>query len=245
VSTKARTAPRYPHPGDSTAIGTNVSYRLGKLKRLGLIQGVWLDCGCANGGYTEALIAWGAEKAIGIDPEPSGIAAAIAKKSAATEYHCFTDHFPLDDRSVDGVLLNEVLEHVADEAATLREIHRVLKPGGRLVVMSPNRWFPFEGHGMRFFGRSFGYPIPFLPWLPSRLSARVMSARNYWPNELRKIVAAAGFDVLMIDYVMPVFNRYQWLPRTVISAYRHLLPLIEKTPLRKFGVSTLIVGTPI
>ena len=242
---KARTAPRYPHPGDSTAIGTNVNYRLGKLKRLGLIQGVWLDCGCANGGYTEALIAWGAEKAIGIDPEPSGIAAAIAKKSAATEYHCFTDHFPLDDRSVDGVLLNEVLEHVADEAATLREIHRVLKPGGRLVVMSPNRWFPFEGHGMRFFGRSFGYPIPFLPWLPSRLSARVMSARNYWPNELRKIVAAAGFDVLMIDYVMPVFNRYQWLPRTVISAYRHLLPLIEKTPLRKFGVSTLIVGTPI
>ena len=245
MSTKARTAPRYPHPGDSTAIGTNVNYRLGKLKRLGLIQGVWLDCGCANGGYTEALIAWGAEKAIGIDPEPSGIAAAIAKKSAATEYHCFTDHFPLDDRSVDGVLLNEVLEHVADEAATLREIHRVLKPGGRLVVMSPNRWFPFEGHGMRFFGRSFGYPIPFLPWLPSRLSARVMSARNYWPNELRKIVAAAGFDVLMIDYVMPVFNRYQWLPRTVISAYRHLLPLIEKTPLRKFGVSTLIVGTPI
>jgi SAM-dependent methyltransferase len=242
---KARTAPRYPHPGDSTAIGTNVNYRLGKLKRLGLIQGVWLDCGCADGGYTEALIAWGAEKAIGIDPEPSGIAAAIAKKSAATEYHCFTDHFPLDDRSVDGVLLNEVLEHVADEAATLREIHRVLKPGGRLVVMSPNRWFPFEGHGMRFFGRSFGYPIPFLPWLPSRLSARVMSARNYWPNELRKIVAAAGFDVLMIDYVMPVFNRYQWLPRTVISAYRHLLPLIEKTPLRKFGVSTLIVGTPI
>ena len=245
MSTKARTAPRYPHPGDSTAIGTNVNYRLGKLKRLGLIQGVWLDCGCADGGYTEALIAWGAEKAIGIDPEPSGIAAAIAKKSAATEYHCFTDHFPLDDRSVDGVLLNEVLEHVADEAATLREIHRVLKPGGRLVVMSPNRWFPFEGHGMRFFGRSFGYPIPFLPWLPSRLSARVMSARNYWPNELRKIVAAAGFDVLMIDYVMPVFNRYQWLPRTVISAYRHLLPLIEKTPLRKFGVSTLIVGTPI
>ena len=242
---KARTAPRYPHPGDSTAIGTNVNYRLGKLKRLGLIQGVWLDCGCADGGYTEALIAWGAEKAIGIDPEPSGIAAAIAKKSAATEYHCFTDHFPLDDRSVDGVLLNEVLEHVADEAATLREIHRVLKPGGRLVVMSPNRWFPFEGHGMRFFGRSFGYPIPFLPWLPSRLSARVMSARNYWPNELRKIVAAAGFDVLVIDYVMPVFNRYQWLPRTVISAYRHLLPLIEKTPLRKFGVSTLIVGTPI
>jgi hypothetical protein len=44
--------------------------------------------------------------------------------------------------------------------------------------MSPNRWFPFEGHGMRFLGRDFGFPIPFLPWLPNALSSRVMTARN-------------------------------------------------------------------
>jgi SAM-dependent methyltransferase len=250
---RSRTAPRYPHPGSSTAIGSNVTYRLGKLKDLGLLHGVWLDCGCANGGYTEALAAWGAEKVIGVDPEQSRIDEANARKQAnsdkptrlrdAVEYHCCTDDFPLPDSSVDAALLNEVLEHVADEAATLREILRVLRPGGHLVVMSPNRWFPFEGHGMRLLGRDFGFPIPLLPWLPSAWTAHAMAARNYWPHELRDVVAAAGFEIRKVDYVLPVFELYQWLPASVISAYRRLMPQIEKTPLRKFGVSTLIVAT--
>ncbi|RWE84618.1 MAG: class I SAM-dependent methyltransferase [Mesorhizobium sp.] len=250
---RARTAPRYPHPGDSTAIGSNVAYRLGKLRDLGLLQGVWLDCGCAEGGYTEALVAWGAQKAIGVDPERSRIDEAMARKLVndeklnrrpdAIEYHCCTDDFPLPDASVDATLLNEVLEHVADEAATLREIWRVLRPGGLLVVMSPNRWFPFEGHGMQVLGRSFGFPIPLLPWLPSSWSARVMTARNYWPHELRNVVAAAGFEIRKVDYVLPVLERYQWLPASAIPAYRRLMPWIEKTPLRKFGVSTLVVAT--
>jgi SAM-dependent methyltransferase len=250
---RARTAPRYPHPGGSTAFGTNVAYRLGKLKDLGLLQGVWLDCGCADGGYTEALVAWGARKAIGVDPEQSRIDQAIARKRIndgksgrspdAIEYHCCTDDFPLPDESVDAVLMNEVLEHVGDEAATLREIRRVLRPGGHLVVMSPNRWFPFEGHGMRLLGRDFGFPIPLLPWLPSSWSTRVMAARNYWPHELRDVVAAAGFEIQKVDYVLPVFELYRWMPAGAISAYRRLMPLIEKTPLRKFGVSTLVVAT--
>lgn len=120
---RARTAPRHPHPGSSTAIGSNVAYRLGKLKGLGLLHGVWLDCGCADGGYTEALVAWGAEKAIGVDPEQSRIDEAKARNQTgsragrdAVEYHCCTDNFPLPDSSVDAALLNEVLEHVADEA---------------------------------------------------------------------------------------------------------------------------------
>ncbi|MEH6719132.1 MAG: class I SAM-dependent methyltransferase [Aurantimonas endophytica] len=249
---RARSAPRYPHPGGSTAMEVNLNYRLGKLKKMGLLRGVWLDCGCADGGYTEALVAWGAARAIGVDPEQSRIDQANLRKQeneatsgrrpGLTEYHCSTDNFPLSDASVDAALMNEVLEHVSDETATLREIRRVLRPGGHIVVISPNRWFPFEGHGMQFLGRDFGFPVPVLPWLPSAWSSRVMAARNYWPHELRDVVAAAGFEIELVDYVLPVFEYYRWLPKSAISAYRRMMPLIEKTPLRKFGVSTLVLA---
>ncbi len=46
---------------------------------------------------------------------------------------------PLADQSFDGVLLLDVLEHVSDQQAVLREIQRVLKPGGTLVLSVPHR----------------------------------------------------------------------------------------------------------
>ena len=55
-------------PGCSTAVSSNVTYRLGKIRDLGLLKGEWLDCGCADGGYTLAMVGLGAEKAIGVDP---------------------------------------------------------------------------------------------------------------------------------------------------------------------------------
>jgi hypothetical protein len=104
--------------------------------------------------------------------------------------------------------------------------------------MIPNRWFPFEGHGMRFLGRDFGFPIPLLPWLPSSWSAQIMVARK-----LCNVVASVGFEIQKVDYVLPVFEVYQWLPASVITTYRRPMPRIEKTPLGKFGVSTLIAAT--
>jgi hypothetical protein len=83
----------------------------------------------------------------------------------------------------------------------------------------------------RLLGRDFGFPIPLLPWLPSSWSARVMAARNNWPHELRDIVAAAGFGLLKIDYVLPVLELYRWMPASAISAYRRLVPPIERDPL--------------
>lgn len=69
-----------------------------------------------------------------------------------------------------------------------------------------------------------------------------MAARNYWPHELRDIVAAAGFEIRHVDYVLPVFELYRWMPSAAIAAYRRMMPVIERTPLRRFGVSTLIVA---
>ena len=47
---------------------------------------------------------------------------------------------PLDDDSVDGFVLTEVLEHCTDPQQAINEVYRVLKPGGLLLVTSPFLW---------------------------------------------------------------------------------------------------------
>jgi hypothetical protein len=120
--------------------------------------------------------------------------------------------------------MNEVLEHVEDELQSLAEIRRVLKPGGYLVCMSPNRWFPFEGHGARIGKWSLPFPVPLLPWVPQSISLKWMCARNWWPHELRDIIARAGFVVERVDFVLPVLDKYPVLPAGLIRLYRKSIP---------------------
>ena len=55
--------------GASTAVPKNVTYRLRKLRSKIRPEGRWLECGCADGGYTGAIITNGAQEVIGIDIE--------------------------------------------------------------------------------------------------------------------------------------------------------------------------------
>jgi 2-polyprenyl-3-methyl-5-hydroxy-6-metoxy-1,4-benzoquinol methylase len=55
----------------------------------------------------------------------------------------------------DAVTTIEVLEHVRDLDRSIAEVHRVLKPGGRFLITSPNRLFPFETHGFLIGGRRY------------------------------------------------------------------------------------------
>lgn len=67
--------------------------------------------------------------------------------------------FPLADASADAVIANQVIEHILDPTKFVREIHRILRPGGRCVVTTPNiRYLKniaqlvFSGYGPRTAG---------------------------------------------------------------------------------------------
>lgn len=232
--------------GRSTALPFNLRYRLGRLRAQGLVKGTWLDCGCATGGYARALAESGAALTVGIDLDGTQLATARRLATADGRVH-FTaasaQELPFPDCTFDGVLLSEVLEHVADEGATLAEIRRVLRPNGYLVLSAPNRLFPFEGHGMRVWGHRIEHPIPLLPWAPSAVSRNVMVARNYWPWQLRRHLRRAGFEVVWSRSLLPVLEQYQWLPRSLIKRYRRAIPAMEGAPvLRHLGVSTLVLA---
>lgn len=230
------------HKGYPTATPLNVSYRVGRIASL--LSGRWLDLGCADGGYTAELLRRGAAEVIGVDVGEERIADAAARNLPHASFRVArSEHLPFPDAHFDGVFMNEVYEHVTDEKATMCEIARVLAEGGRLVLISPNRWFPFEGHGMETSFFSLQFPVLLLPWLPTSLTNRWVHARNYWPHQLVDHVKKAGLTVESLEFIWPVFEEYPWLPKHFRSAYQARIRLFDRTPgIRRFGVSTLVVA---
>lgn len=97
-----------------------------------------LDGGCAFGSGTAPLTAK-AGQVCGCDPNPELIARAKASYPAIAFETCPLEKTPYADASFDAVILTDVLEHVADERATLNELYRVLKPGGCLIITTPHK----------------------------------------------------------------------------------------------------------
>ena len=101
----------------------------------------WLDAGCGSGVLSRCLRARGAA-VVAIDASAAMIdQARNAPGGDGVDYRVVGTIERLDepDGSLDGVLCSSVLEYVDDPLATVREFHRVLRPGGRLVLTVPNR----------------------------------------------------------------------------------------------------------
>lgn len=102
-----------------------------------------LDLGCGPGtdlaSLARAVTATGT--VIGVDHDQATVDAA---RERTTDQRTVTvrlgdiHDLPVPDRTADRARTDRVLQHVADPAQALREIHRVLRPGGRLVMGEPD-----------------------------------------------------------------------------------------------------------
>jgi SAM-dependent methyltransferase len=101
-----------------------------------LLEGRLLDVGCGTKPY-EGL--FGVSEYVGLDIDNEG----SRERAIADEFYDGKT-FPFGDQEFDAVLCNQVLEHVFNPDEFLREIHRVLKPGGKLLLTVPFVWDEHE-----------------------------------------------------------------------------------------------------
>lgn len=103
-----------------------------------------LDFGCATGWLSLGLANLGC-RAVGVDISPSALRLAQAycaergvRAGGAVRFVAYDGHrLPLEDSSVDRVVCFDAFHHVKDQAGTLIELARVLRPGGRIAMMEP------------------------------------------------------------------------------------------------------------
>jgi SAM-dependent methyltransferase len=105
----------------------------------GLVSGhIVLDVGCGEG-YGTAALATCAAEVIGIDYDARVVRHATATYRAPAFVIANLAALPIQGTSIDAVVSLQVIEHVWDHAQFLHECRRVLRPGGRLVITTPNR----------------------------------------------------------------------------------------------------------
>ena len=112
----------------------------------GMTPGRVLDVGCGNGQFLAAAAACG-WTATGIDFDPEAVAAARRLPGVEAEVGDLAEQ-AFDAGVFDAVMLNNVIEHVPDPRATFAECARLLRGGGRLVMITPN----LDALGHRVFG---------------------------------------------------------------------------------------------
>lgn len=157
------------------------------LDLIGNVEGAHvLDAGCGDGTLVCELASRSA-KATGIDPDPTMLAAARVRAEEARVVATFRDgrveRLPFPDASFDVVAAITVLCFVADAAGAAREMARVLRPGGCLVIGELGRWSVWAA-----WRRVRG-------WFRSGIWA---AARFRTASELRVLAAQAGLGAITV-----------------------------------------------
>jgi len=148
------------------------------------------------------------------------------------------EYLPFETNSIDLVFSHEVLEHVQNDQAAIREIARVLKPGGRVVLFCPNRGYPFETHGIYWRGRYHFGNIPLVNYLPRRWRDKLAPhVEIYTRRDLSRLFQGLPIRIVEKRTIFGAYDNIIERKPRLGRALRSVLQWLEKTPLQRLGLS--------
>lgn len=153
-----------------------------------------LDFGCGTGAFLADLDRFGGVRAV--DADPSAVSFCHARGRTEVEQAPPGAPLPFADGEFDVVTTLDVIEHVDDDVGTLRELHRVLRPGGLLLVA-----------------------VPAFMFLWGKQDEVSHHRRRYTAATLRRPLGDAGFVVERMTY----FNTLLFAPIAAVRVARRLL----------------------
>jgi Glycosyltransferase len=187
-----------------------------------------LDCGCGMGVYLMFMGRLRRLNLVGVDGDIARLRWAEREHVPASLAGVDIHRLPFADNSFDKVLMSEVLEHLADDRGALREVFRILKPGGVLALSVPHANYPF-------WWDPINKTIEALGGRPIRSPGPITGLwSNHWrlyrPETLCDVVSGAGFSIEALEeqthYAFPFIH---------FIVYSIGKPLIEKNLLpRRF-----------
>jgi glycosyltransferase involved in cell wall biosynthesis/ubiquinone/menaquinone biosynthesis C-methylase UbiE len=156
-----------------------------------------LDCGCGMGVYMMMMGRLRDLNIVGVDGDVGRLEWAEREEVDARLSRVDIHVLPFADNSFDKVLMTEVLEHLAEDRAAMREVLRVLKPGGTLALSVPHADYPLLWDPINKVIEALGRR-------PIRNAGPITGLwSNHWrlyhPAELRDVLESAGFQVEALE----------------------------------------------
>jgi SAM-dependent methyltransferase len=223
-------------------------WRAGQQRRLEMIA-TWgrltqdarvLVAGCGNGAYSGQLRRRYTPHVEAFDIEAERVAEAQPETPNALV--AAAESLPYPDNTFDLILSHEVIEHVANDYQSAREMVRVLRVGGRVVLFAPNRWYPFETHGHYWRGTYHFGNTPLINYLPNALRDRLAPhVRAYTAVSIRRLFSGTPHRVVHHSRVFGGYDNLIARAGGPAQQVRDLLYRFENTPADVVGLSHLLV----
>jgi SAM-dependent methyltransferase len=138
----------YEDPGTTVSSGPERARRQARMLAAVLAQRTGaqriVDVGCGDGSATHLVSGLSAHNTvIGVDWSATALARARARGLLVVQGGVDTSGLPLGDGCADVVIMSELIEHLVDTDTAVEEVRRVLRPGGVLLLSTPNlaAWF--------------------------------------------------------------------------------------------------------